>query len=114
MRLTRKDILLKVKHKNKGNINLRKAIDELISAIENHQWKTKEEIIASRPDADQVNNEGFFIFDINIHRTMVLVEMHEDGEATVVWAGTHDEYDRTFKNSKRVINKYLRDHGWIN
>lgn len=31
MRLTQKSILLKVKQKNKGNIKLCKAIDELIS-----------------------------------------------------------------------------------
>lgn len=114
MRLTRKDLLLKMKVKNIGNQNLCKAIDQLISDIEGNQWASKEELKESRPDADQVHSDGFFFFNIKVHRTLVLMEMSDEGEATIVWAGTHDEYERVFKNSKDTIRKYLRDNGWIN
>lgn len=113
MRLTQKSILLKIKHKNKGNLKLCKAIDQLISAIEESEWKTKEDVIRDRPDADQVHSDGFYFFDISIHRTLVLVELGEDGEATIVWAGDHETYERVFKNSKATIKKYLSDNGWI-
>lgn len=113
MRLTQKSILLKVKQKNKGNIKLCKAIDELISTIEDNSWETKEDILFDRPDADQVHSDGFYFFDISIHRAMLLLELSDDGEATVVWAGTHDDYERIFRNSKSVIKKYLSDRGWI-
>jgi len=112
MRLTQKSILLKVKQKNKGNIKLCKAIDELISIVEDKSWETKEDILRDRPDADQVYSDGFYFFDINIHRTLILLELSE-AEATVVWAGTHHDYERIFKNSKTVIKKFLSDKGWI-
>lgn len=112
MRITRKEVLLKVKQKNKGNTKLCRAIDELISTIEGSYWKTKEEIKKDRPDADQVHQD-FYFFDISIHRTFILIELDDDNEATVVWVGTHDDYERIFKNSKHVIRKYLSDQGWI-
>ena len=76
MRLTQKSILLKLKHKNKGNLKLCKAIDQLISAIEENNWKKKTEVIRDRPDADQVHNDGFYFFNISVHRTLVLVELN--------------------------------------
>lgn len=113
MRLTQKSILLKIQHKSKGNLKLCKAIDQLISTIEESEWKTKNEVIRDRPDVDQVHSDGFYFFDISIHRTLVLVELGEDGEATIVWSGDHDTYERVFKNSKTTIKKYLSDNGWI-
>lgn len=113
MRLLRKDILLKLKVKNKGNASLGRAIDELISQIERSGWKTREEIKSERPDADQAHSDGFYFFDIRIHRTLILIELGDDGEATVVWAGAHADYERTFKNSKETVKKYLKDKGWI-
>ncbi len=67
----------------------------------------------ARPDADIVHSDGFYFFNLNIHRTMILIEFDEDGEATVVWAGSHQEYDKTFKNNKSTIKKWLRDNEWI-
>lgn len=39
--------------------------------------------------------------------------MQENGEATIVWPGNHDEYELTFKNNRKVIRKWLRDNDWI-
>jgi mRNA interferase HigB len=38
---------------------------------------------------------------------MILV-VFEDNEAIVIWAGTHDEYLKTFKGNKKTIEKWLR------
>ncbi|HEY0175995.1 MAG TPA: type II toxin-antitoxin system HigB family toxin [Pedobacter sp.] len=114
MRLTQKSILLKVKQKNKGNVKLCKAIDQLILTIEERNWKKDEEIKKDFPYADQVHSDGFYFFNISIHRTLILIGLEESGEATVIWAGTHDDYERIFKNSKDTIRKYLSERGWIN
>ena len=113
MRLTGKHILIKIKHKNKGNTLLVDAIDELIRTIENSTWDSKEAVQKDRPDADQVHNDGFYFFDINIHRTLILIELGVDGEATIAWGGTHKEYDDTFKGNKPTINKWLKKRGYI-
>jgi mRNA interferase HigB len=42
-----------------------------------------------------------------------MIEFEEDGEMTVVWAGSHDDYEKTFKNNRNVIKKWLRDNEWI-
>ena len=107
MDLLRKHKLIKLKHKNRGNTRLIKAIDKLISDIEHAKWKTQTDIKESRPDADCVHNDGFYFFDLNVHRTMILV-VFEDNEAIVIWAGTHDEYFKTFKGNKKTIEKWLR------
>jgi mRNA interferase HigB len=85
----------------------------LIEAIELNNWKTNEEVKASRPDADQVHSGGFYFFNIHIHRTLILLELDDEGIADVVWAGTHGEYEATFKNNKSVISKWLRNKGLI-
>jgi len=79
----RKDRLLRLKTKNKGNVKLIKAIDSLIDDIEKANWRTKNEIVINRPDADCVHSECFYFFDINIHRTMILF-VFEDNEATII------------------------------
>ena len=89
------------------------AIDELIATIEEKDWKSKTAIIKDRPDADQVHNDGFYFFDIHIHRTLILIEFDTEGEATVVWCGTHEEYNSIFKNNKATIKKWLSNKGWI-
>nr|WP_246535449.1 MULTISPECIES: hypothetical protein [Litoribacter] len=43
---------------------------------------------------------------------MILIEF-EDQEATVVWAGNHQEYESVFRNNKVTIKKWLRKNGWI-
>jgi len=103
--------LIKLKRKNKGNIPLVKAIDQLLKDLEEAEWANQSQIIELRPDADLVY-EGFYFFDIHIHRTFICVEF-EDGEAIIVWCGTHDEYETTFKNNKNTIRKWLKNNEWI-
>jgi len=43
---------------------------------------------------------------------MVLIEF-DDQEASVVWVGTHQEYDATFKNNKNAIKNWLKSNDWI-
>ena len=112
MELLRKHKLIKLKQKNRGNKKLTSAIDKLISDIESAEWTKKTEIRETRPDADCVHSDGFYFFDINIHRTMILI-VFEDNEATVVWTGSHDEYDKAFKGNKSTIKKWLRKQNLI-
>jgi len=37
----------------------------------------------------------------------------EGDKAIVVWAGSHDQYEKTFQNNRTVIEKWLRDKNWI-
>lgn len=123
MILLGKPLLQKLKKKNRGNTLLVSAIDKLIRDIESAKWYSKEEVLASRRDADCVNNEGFYIFNINIHRTMILLEFsnqndsaddeEDSGVATIQWVGTHQEYESIFGNNKSTIDKWLRRKGLI-
>lgn len=112
MRLINKKILVKLKRKNIGNKLLKDAIDKLIKDVEENNWKDQSELNKTRQDADKVHNDGFYFFNINVHRTMVLLEFN-DNEATVVWAGTHQEYEIIFRNNKKTIQKWLRSNDWI-
>jgi len=112
MRLTNKKILEKLKRKSRGNIPLTKAIDKLIKDIGENDWKDQTELNETRQDADNVHSDGFYFFNINIHRTMILIEFSER-EATVVWAGTHQEYETVFKNNRNTIKKWLKSNDWI-
>lgn len=112
MRLTNKKILEKLKRKNRGNAPFIRAIDKLIKDIGENHWKDQNELNNTRVDADNVHSDGFYFFNINIHRTMILIEF-EDSEATVVWAGTHQEYETTFKNNRNTIKKWLKSNDWI-
>jgi len=105
--------LVKLVRKNRGNSKLEKAVLQLISDIENSKWKTPHELTEERPDADCVYGGEFYFFNINVHRTLVLIEFEESGEATIVWAGSHAEYEKTFKNNRSVIKKWLKDNAWI-
>lgn len=85
--------------------------------MEQATWSTREELKADRKDADCVHDDGFYFFDLNVHRTMTLVEFSEgveEGIIQVLWVGSHDEYERIFKNNKKTIEKWLRDQGHFN
>ncbi|UUC45733.1 type II toxin-antitoxin system HigB family toxin [Flavobacterium cerinum] len=112
MRIIGKKIILKLKRKNIGNKKLCDAVDKLITDLEIFD-PVREDIITIRKDADCVHSDGFFFFDINIHRTLILIEMDEEGEATIIWAGTHQEYERIFKNNRIVIEKWLKNKNYI-
>jgi mRNA interferase HigB len=113
LRITNKHILGKLIKKNQGNSKLAKAVRQLISDIEKNDWETPLDLTNDRPDADCVYGGEFYFFNINIHRTLILIEFEENGEATVVWAGNHNDYEMTFKNNRNVIKKWLRDNNWI-
>jgi hypothetical protein len=112
MRVVGKKTLFKVKRKNIGNRGLCEAIDELINDLESYNPK-KAELKDVRKDADSVHQDGFYFFDIQIYRTLILIELDDEGEATVIWAGSHQEYERTFKNNKSTIVKWLRAKNYI-
>ena len=113
MRIINKHILGKLIRKNRGNSKLVKSVQQLITDIEDNDWKTPLDLIEKRPDADCVYRGEFYFFNINIHRTLILIEFEENGEATIVWAGSHDDYELIFKNNRNVIKKWLRDYNWI-
>ena len=113
MEIVGKKLLEKLKRKNIGNVPLVSEIDDLINTLENNEFKNQLEIIKIRPDADCVHNDGFYFFNLDVHRTLILIEF-EDGEATIVWCGNHDEYENTFKNNKNTIKKWLKAKEWIN
>lgn len=112
MRLVNKKALEKIKRKNKGNKLLNKEIDKLISDIEGNNWRNSFEMSRIRPDADCVHNDGFYFFNISVHRTMILIEF-DDNEASVVWVGSHQDYDRIFKNNRNSIRNWLKSNDWI-
>jgi hypothetical protein len=113
MRLIGKNRLTKLKVKNLGNKPLCTAIDILISDIENNNWKNETELKTIRNDADCVHKDGFYFFNIAMHRTMILLEFDEDGEATIIWTGDHQDYERTFKNNKKTIEKWLKSRNHV-
>jgi len=43
---------------------------------------------------------------------MILIEF-EDDWATIIWAGSHKDYEKTFRNNKTFIGKWLRDKNWV-
>lgn len=113
MRIINKHILGKLIRKNRGNSKLVKSVQQLISDIEDGNWETPHDLTEKRPDADCVYGGEFYFFNINIHRTLIMIEFEENGEVTIVWAGSHDDYELTFKNNRNVIKKWLRDNNWI-
>lgn len=112
MRVLGKNKILKVRKKNIGNRKLCSEIDRLLEDLTEFDPRVQE-LKKIRTDADCVHNDGFYFFNINIHRALVLIEFDEEGEATIVWVGTHDEYNATFKNNKKTIEKWLRSNGYI-
>lgn len=113
MRLLGKKHLEKLKKKNRGNNLLSNEVNRLIDDIEQNKWRNQSELKQTRNDADCVHGDGFYFFNIAVRRTLILVEFDSDGEATVVWAGNHQEYDNIFKNNKNSIRKWLKSNGWI-
>ena len=113
MRIINKHILGKLIRKNRGNSKLVNSVQQLIIDIEKSDWKTPLDLTEKRPDADCVYGGEFYFFNINIHRTLILIEFEENGEVTIVWAGNHDDYELIFKNNRNVIKKWLKNNNWI-
>jgi mRNA interferase HigB len=112
MRLVNKKALVKLRLKNRGNNQLEKEITSLVDAIENNIWQDPLQLKRDRPDSDSVHSEGFYFFNLLFHRAMILLEFDKN-EATVVWVGSHKEYEKTFRNNKNTIRKWLKANDWI-
>jgi hypothetical protein len=100
-------ILEKLIAKNLGNKRLAHAVDQLIADLESASTDRIEELIKARKDADRVHSKGFYFFNLHIHRTLIFIQLVEN-QATIVWAGTHEEYIKTFKNNTNSIEKWLK------
>jgi hypothetical protein len=111
--LANRSLLERFKKKNRGNAKLIKSIDKLINDILGNDWNSQLELKETRPDADNVHSDGFYFLNLNIHRTMVLIEFDENKRVRIVWAGSHQDYEKTFKNNRNTIKKWLKDNGWI-
>ncbi len=112
MRVIGKKVLEKLKKKNAGNRTLCEAVDKLVKDLETFN-PHRTELKAIRKDADSVHPDGFYFFDIYLHRAMILIEFEDDGEATIIWAGSHQEYTRTFRNNRTTIERWLRNRDFI-
>ncbi len=113
MEIIGKGKLEKLRRKNLGNKVLSQTIDQLIDDLESKGCTNQEQLRKIRPDADLVHNDGFYIFNLHVHRVMILIEFEDDGEATVVWCGSHDDYETMFKNNKSTVKKWLKKQGLI-
>ena len=113
MNLINKGLLERLKRKNRGNVKLTKAIDKLILDIIENEWNSQLELKQARPDSDCVHSDGFYFFNLYIHRTMILIEFDENKRARVIWTGSHQEYEKTFRNNRNTIKKWLKDSNWI-
>jgi len=112
MRLIGLSKIMKLKRKNIGNQRLCEAIDSWLADMENFEG-SEQMIHAWRPDANKVHNDGFYFFDIHLHRTLILIEWVDNTEGTILWVGSHQEYETTFKNNKDSIEKWLRYRQYI-
>lgn len=72
MRLLGKNKLQKLKAKNLGNKMLCAEIDKLISDFDQNDWKDEFALKEVRKDADCIHNDGFYFFDIAVHRAMIV------------------------------------------
>lgn len=113
MNIVNRNLLERLKRKNRGNIKLIKAIDKLILDIQENEWDSQLELKKIRPDADCVHSDGFYFLNLNIHRTMVLIEFDENKRVRIIWTGNHQEYENIFKNNRNTITKWLKNNDWI-
>lgn len=108
-----KRILERLLAKNRGNARLAKAVDQLITDLEKNTADNIEELLKIRKDADRVHSKGLYFFNLHVHRALVFVEIKKN-QAEILWAGTHEEYIRTFKNNTNTIEKWLRANTNLN
>jgi mRNA interferase HigB len=52
---------------------LEKAVQQLISDIEDNDWKNPPDLTENRPDADCVYGGEFYFFHIHMHRTLIII-----------------------------------------
>jgi hypothetical protein len=102
------NLLMKLKLKNRGNSILCSEVDKLILDIDSFTGNNIDDLKFIRKDADCVHEDGFYFFDIQHHRVLVQLSFKHIKTATITWVGNHQDYERTFKNNKQVIEKWLR------
>ena len=102
----------KYKRKNIGNARLIKAIDVLINQIDKAEWQKRTDLIKSRPDSECVHSDGFFFLNLVNHRILILF-LFEENIAAVIWIGSHDDYEITFRNNKSTVARWLRNQQLI-
>lgn len=107
MHIEGKRILERLIRKNRGNSRLAKAVDQLIKDLKTNSADNIGDLLKIRDDADRVHSKGLYFFNLHIHRTLVFIKI-EENQAEILWAGTHEEYVRVFKNNTNTIEKWLR------
>ena len=112
MKIAYRRILEKYLRKKRGNKKLKLEVSRLVETIQTSNWSTPEDVRLSRPDADKVHPKGFYFFNISTERTMILIELEQD-QASIIWCGSHKDYETTFKNNKNTIRKWLQSKNWI-
>ncbi|QRR03560.1 type II toxin-antitoxin system HigB family toxin [Dyadobacter sandarakinus] len=102
MNVEGKDILFRFLKKNRGDSRLVDAATQLIKDLEEAEVKSLDHLYKLRNGVDKVHNDGFYFFDVNLHRALILVRFFAD-RAIIVWFGSHKQYMSTFKNNKNSI-----------
>lgn len=54
------------------NTLLIQSIDQLVDDLENKDCANKQQLKKIRPDANLVHNDGFYLFNIQVHRVLIL------------------------------------------
>lgn len=112
MQIEEKRILTRWQYKHRGNRRLTDAIDKLIRDLEALEPDTYENLLKDRKDMDQVHSDGFFFFNVENDRVLLMIQLQEQ-YVTIIWIGTHPDYERIFKNNKATIEKWLRSENHI-
>ncbi|MBO9614076.1 MAG: type II toxin-antitoxin system HigB family toxin [Dyadobacter sp.] len=107
MHIEGKRKLTQLKKKNLGNKRLIQAVDQLIDDLGGDAITSVDELLKIRKDADRVHSKGLYFFNLHVHRTLIFIHIGRN-RAEVLWAGTHEEYVRTFKNNTNTIEKWFR------
>ncbi len=95
----------------KNSTVLQQVINEFVGKVEKANWKNDADLKATFPDADRVF-KNVYVFDLTgSDRTLTLVYF-ANGQVQIVWAGDHQAYERTLKNNKDTIRKFLKQKGY--
>jgi hypothetical protein len=107
MQLVDKNILIRYRQKNIGNVKLSREIERLITDIESSDIRSPKDLLEIRKDADRVHSAEIYFLNLHFHRVLLMMEFQKNW-AIVLWIGTHSKYVAIFKNNKDTIEKWLR------
>jgi mRNA-degrading endonuclease HigB of HigAB toxin-antitoxin module len=102
-----KKVVFKYTKKDKNLLN---EFNKCITAIEKSVWKNGQDVKNTFNDVDHIG-ENIYIFNIKSSRSLLLIYFDEN-EIEIVWAGSHNNYEKLFKNNKSAILKYLKAKGY--